>query len=158
VPRLQIFALQTVLSLIAWSAIARFAAAPRLRALAKADALAWIVAPQMFRHLGASQLVLGLVDLEMPADFAVPTAVGDVATQLLAVAAFVALRRRPSLGVHLAWAVTVFGLGDLLHNVYRGMTTHAAEHMLAAWYVPTFGVPLMLVAHVMALVTLLRKA
>ena len=45
---------------------------------------------------------------------------------------------------------------DLLHAVFRGLSIGAQENMGAAWYIPTFIVPALLVTHFMVFARLLR--
>ena len=53
----QIFLLQFVLSITAWSVVARAVFAPRLAQLTPARALFWLSLPHAFRHVGMAFLV-----------------------------------------------------------------------------------------------------
>ena len=98
-------------------------------------------------------LVPGVVAQPLPASFANPAAYGDLATGLLAVVALVLLQRGASASVPLVWVFNTVGSLDLL-NALRHLDV--APLFGAAWYVPTFLVPLLLVSHVMVFARLLR--
>lgn len=85
-----------------------------------------------------------------------PAAYGDFATGLLAILALVALRSRWGAALPLVWLFNVVGTVDLLHAVFRGLSVGAQENMGAAWYIPTFIVPALLVTHFMVFARLLR--
>ena len=89
-PPIALFVLQFLWFLFAWSLIAYFLLWPASARLAPDVRLSVWVAPEMFRVLGVGLLVPALSP-GMPAEFAVPTAVADSLTALLAAAAFVAL-------------------------------------------------------------------
>jgi len=76
---------------------------------------------------------------------------------VLAVAAIVALHLRSRAGVPLAWACSVIGLADLLHNVALARSLAVAPHLGPQWYVVAFGVPAMLVFHATAFVILIKR-
>ncbi len=54
------------------------------------------------------------------------------------------------------WLFNVVGTVDLLHAVFRGLSVGAQENFGAAWYIPTFIVPALLVTHFMVFARLLR--
>ncbi|MCA9693016.1 MAG: hypothetical protein KC636_25695 [Myxococcales bacterium] len=151
-----LFAAQFVWFFAAWVVVATQLIGPRLRSLPRADALAVWIAPQMFRVLGLGLLVPALAP-GMPEGFARSTALGDSLTAVLAFGAVIALRRRLPGGIALAWGCTLVGLGDLLLALKQAPEVDAAVHLAAQWYVPALGVPLMIVAHGMALAALLGR-
>jgi hypothetical protein len=91
----------------------------------------------------------------MPASFALPTAVADTATSLLAVLAFIALQRRWRAARRLVWLCTVVGVSDILVAFPHAATTGAIAHLATQWYVPVFAGPVMVVAHAACIATLL---
>ena len=155
---IHLFGLQFLLSLLAWSAIAGLLIAPHLRACPRATALSVLLVPQMFRHIGVTLLVPGVAAAEMPRDFAMSVAVGDSITALLALLSFVSLRKNRPYAITFVWLTNVVGLGDILHILWQGARLRPVEYLHAAWVVPTFLVPLMIVSHVMIFVTLIRRA
>ncbi len=150
-----VFAVQFLWFLCAWSAIALLLVAPRLRRLEPELELSIWLAPQLFRVLGLGLLVPVLAP-GMPGSFAIPTAIGDSLTALLALTALGALARRAPGARALAWTCTGFGSADLLVAMVGAARAGAAGHLTVQWYVAALGVPLMVVAHAMAFATLLR--
>ena len=139
----------------AWAVLARLVVWPWSQRLAPHQCVAVWVAPQMFRVLGLGLLVPNLSP-GMPPEFAVPTALGDSLTAILAMAAFVALRRDQRSGTLLAWACTLTGVADGLHALSLAGRLGAADHLAAQWYVPVLVLPLLGVCHVACIVALLR--
>jgi hypothetical protein len=154
---LPLFVLQVVLSIAAWGSIAAWLVVPYVRTQTRQRALLVLLIPQLFRHVGVTLLVPGVVAPGMPRSFAVPTAVGDTATQLLTVVALVCLHRGWRYAIPLVWMVNIFGLTDLVLNVVRAARTGAVAFLQAAWFGPTFIVPLMVVSHVLVFWVLLRR-
>ncbi len=154
-----IFALQSTLTLITYAVIAWWYAAPRLARLERRAALIAVLWIHTLRTLGLTLLVPGVTDANLPRDFAVPLAAGDLATAVLAFAAIAALRRRWPLAVALVWLTTLVGVGDLLNVTYEGIAVRAATYALgASWLIPTYFVPALWVAHGLAVWLLLRRA
>ena len=154
---LPIFVLQMVLSLAAWGSIALWLVVPYVRTLPKRRALLLLLIPQMFRHIGVTLLVPGVVSPDIPAAFALPTAIGDTTTQLLAVLTIACLHQGWRYAFPMAWVTNTFGLIDLLLNGGRAALTGAIAYLHAAWFVPTFLVPLMVVSHLLVFWVLLRR-
>jgi hypothetical protein len=150
-----VFAVQIVWFLVAWATLARLAVWPWSRRLSPEASVAVWIAPQMFRILGLGLLVPNLSP-GMPSAFAVPTAIGDSLTAVLALFAFAALQRRHGAGFVLAWACTVVGAADLLHALSQAARLGVAANLAAQWYVAAAGVPLMVVCHGACIAALLR--
>jgi len=146
----QLLVLEFVTCLIAWAAIARVFLAPRFAALDSRRALRLAIAPQMFRIIGVTLLAHNVPAPGLDREFARWVAIGDFATSMLAIAAFIALGYRGRIGVWLATITTVVGAADLVHNLAMGVRVNAAEYLAAGWFVVALVVPLMLVAHVVA--------
>jgi hypothetical protein len=151
-----VFALQFVWFVIAWAVVAAFFVAPWVSRLHPDDALSVWLIPQLFRVLGVGLLVSNLAP-EMPQSFAVPTALGDSLTAVLALTSVVALRRRWPGGRLLAWACSIVGVVDLAIALPHAARIEAARFLAAQWYVPALAVPLMIVSHLMTLRALLRN-
>ena len=143
------FAFQFFWFLCAWAVVAVIFVAPRLRHAAFEDALAVWIAPQLFRVLGVGLLVPNLAP-GMPRSFALPTALGDSATAVLALVAVIALHKRWTMARALAWTCNLVGAADLLAALPHAAAVHASGFLAAQWYVPVLGVPLMIVSHCMA--------
>jgi hypothetical protein len=93
-----------------------------------------------------------------PPEWSVPLAWGDAATSMLAALAMTALYREWPAAIPLAWAATVFGALDLLHNGFNAAHLGVAPSLGPIVYVVVIAVPGMLTAHVLALRVLLRSA
>jgi hypothetical protein len=153
-----VFGLQVAVNLLAYGLIARWYLWPRLRGRPLGEALPPLLWPHVFRTLGLTLLVPGVVDPELPRPFAVAVAAGDAATAALALLALVALRAGwpPALG--LVWLCNAVGALDLLHVLYQGMAVGAPEYRLGgAWFVPTYVVPALAVSHALLFILLARR-
>jgi hypothetical protein len=149
-----IFGLQFVLSLVVWGVIAKYLLVPWLGTKSVHEALFWLTLPHAFRHIGMVFLVPGVVAQPLPAAFAIPAAYGDLVSGVLALLGLIALRTGRAGALVLIWLFNVVGTVDLL-NALRHV--NVAPNFGAAWYIPTFLVPLLLVTHFMIFVRLLKR-
>lgn len=152
---LAVFVGQFLWFLLAWSLITYFVLWPRSASLAPDARLSAFVAPEMFRALGLGLLVPNLSP-GMPAEFAVPTAIGDSLTALLAASAFLGLRLGWRAARGLAWACTLVGSLDLLIAFPHAASIGAISNMAAQWYVPVFAGPPLVICHVACFILLFR--
>ena len=150
----QIFGLQVLLSFILFTMVARWYVSPRLAALPVDRALQPLLVLHATRHMGLVFLVPTVVGGTLPAAFAAAAAYGDLLAGVLALAALVALRARTRVAMPLTWLFNVVGLLDLVNAFYQGLT-HDVQ-LGAAYYIPTFIVPALVVTHVMMFGLLLR--
>ena len=148
-----IFGLQFVFSLLVIGLLAKWVLAPWLARLSQREALFWLTVPHAFRYIGMVFLVPGVVAQPLPDYFAVPAAYGDLLASVLALCALVALRSGWAGATGLVWVFNVVGTADLL-NALRHV--EMAPLFGAAWYIPTFIVPLLLVTHFMIFARLLK--
>jgi len=118
------------------------------------QALMLLILPHAFRHIGRMFLVPGVVADPLPSNFANPAAFGDLASALLAIGSLVSLRAKWRLAIPLVWLFSMVGTVDLLYALPQ---TEVAPHFGAAWYIPTFLMPLLLVTHVMIFGRLISK-
>lgn len=153
---MQIFGLQFLLSLIVYGLLARWHVSPRLRTLPPTAALSPLLFLHAFRHLGLVFLVPTVVGPALQPEFAQPAAYGDLVAALLALLALVALRRRWPGALGLVWVFNVVGMFDLLYALSQGVRLGVLVG--AAYYIPTFVVPALLVTHAMIFAVLLRTA
>src|SRR5215813_536711 len=132
--------------------------APRLKAIPREDALRWLIAPHMFRFVGLSFLVPGVVSPALPTSFAAPAAYGDQIAAVLAIVATIALTARVAWAGALVWLFNLWGAGDLLYAFYQGLIGAGFDPATlgAAFYIPTLVVPPLLVTHAMIFWLLLR--
>jgi len=149
-----IFGLQFFLSLVVWGVIAKWSLAPWLEKMSPQEALFWLTLPHAFRHIGMVFLVPGVVAQPLPVAFAAPAAYGDLVTGVLALLGLIALRTGWAGALALVWLFNIVGTVDLL-NALRHV--NVAPNFGAAWYIPTFLVPLLLVTHFMIFVRLIKR-
>jgi hypothetical protein len=150
-----LFVFQLLWFLLAWSLLAIFLLWPWSATLSPDARLSAWIAPEMFRVLGVGLLVPNLSP-GMPAGFALPTAIADSSTALLAASAFVGLQRGWRAARSLAWACTMVGSLDLLVAFPHAASTGAISHLAAQWYVPVFAGPPLVVCHVACFILLVR--
>ena len=148
--------LQMLASFVAWSLIAWIVVLPRLRGVSTRNRLLVFTIPHLFRHLGATQLS-PMVGEGMPYDWAWHVGTGDGATLGLAIIAVIALKRDLGWARYAAWGVHVVGLADATFNGINAARLQVAPHLGAGWYVVAFGVPLIYIAHVLALRELIKS-
>jgi hypothetical protein len=119
---------------------------PELRFRQPADALRPLLILHSFRFIGLAFLVPGVVSPDLPSTFAQSAAYGDVIAAILALLTLVSL---PSAaGLAIAWIFSIWGSADLLNAFYQA--NHAglmAGQLGAAYFIPTFLVPLLLITH-----------
>ncbi len=149
---LEIFGLQFVLSLLVVGLIGRWYVAPWLGEKSLKFALGILILPHAFRHLGLTFLTPAVVGADMPVSFAISAGYGDFISGLLAILALVALRQNWRIGLGVVWLFSIIGTADLLNALRQA---EAVPHFAAAWYIPTFVVPVLLITHVMIYARLL---
>ena len=150
---IEIFGTQFVLSLVVFSLIARWGLGPWLNRQPTHEALFWLTVPHAFRHIGLVFLVPGIVAPSLPAHFAGPAAYGDLAAGLLAILSLVALRNRWAVTISILWVLNIVGFLDLANALRQA---EVVPYLHAAWYIPTFIVPALLVTHVMMFARLIK--
>jgi hypothetical protein len=149
------FFVSIAFSLIAWSLVAKQFIWPRLHALPRADALRPLLTLHSFRFVGLAFLVPGVVSPDLPSTFAHAAAYGDLVAAALALLSLALLPR--TAGVAAAWIFNLWGSADLLDAFYQANGAGLMAGQLGATYfIPTLGVPLLLVTHVLAFRILLR--
>ncbi len=151
---LAIFGLQFFLSLVVWGVIAKWSLGPWLEKKSSHEALYWLTLPHAFRYIGMVFLVPGVVARPLPGAFANPAAYGDLVTGVLALLALIALRTGWARALALVWLFNIVGTVDLLNALRQA---NVVPDFGAAWYIPTFFVPLLLVTHFMIFARLLKR-
>lgn len=152
----QIFGLQVLLSFLVYGLLARWYVTPRLAPLPLHAALQPLLVLHALRHLGMVFLVPTVVGPALPASFAVPAAYGDLVAGLLALASIVALRAGTRVALPLTWVFNVVGLLDLINAFYQGLRNDV--QLGAAYFIPTFIVPALVITHLMIFRMLLRHS
>jgi hypothetical protein len=153
------FRMSVPFGLIAWGTVTALYIWPELRGLAPTDAVRPLLVLHSFRYVGLAFLVPGVVSPELPAAFARPAALGDIVSALLALLALLGLGS--AAGAALVWVFNLWGSADLLFAFYNGARLVRtgklkATHLGAAYFIPTFYVPLLLITHGMIFWILLK--
>jgi len=143
------FFVSIVFSLIAWGTVTARYIWPELRLRERVEALRPLLILHSFRFIGLAVLVPGVVSPDLPPAFAHSAAYGDIVAAILALLSLLLL---PSAaGVAAAWIFSLWGSADLLNAFYQA--NHAgllAGQLGAAFFLPTFVVPLLLITHGLA--------
>jgi hypothetical protein len=142
-------------SFIAWGIVAARYIWPELRLRQRAEALRPLLILHSFRFMGLAFLVPGVVSPDLPPAFAHAAAYGDILAAILALLALISLSS--AAGVAVAWIFSLWGSADLLNAFYQA--NHAgllAGQLGAAYFIPTFVVPLLLITHGLAFRILLQ--
>ena len=151
-----LFGLSVLMSFLAFGIVTRLYIWPRVDAAAREDALAALAAPHMFRFVGLSFLVPGVVSPNLSPDFAQPAAYGDLGATVLAVLTVLALSARLSWAILVAWVFNLWGAVDLLNAFYQGLIGVGPGSLGAAYFIPTVMVPPWLITHALMFWLLLR--
>jgi hypothetical protein len=144
-----LFGLSVLMNFVASGIVTKLYIWPWLRVMTREEALLPLMVPHMFRFVGLSFLVPGVVSASLSPDFARPAAYGDLIAALLAVIAVLALSARATWALASVWAFNLWGTIDLLYAVYQGeIGVRIGPGTLgAAFYIPTVLVPPLLVTH-----------
>ena len=153
------FGVSVLMSFIAFGVVARMYIWPALQRMERDSALVPLIVPHLFRFIGLSFLVPGVVSPSLPYAFAAPAAYGDAIAAVLAMIALFGLRQRTAWSIAAVWIFNVWGTADLLFAVYEGQF---GQRIDAGWlggsfYIPTLVVPPLLILHAMIFVLLLRN-
>jgi hypothetical protein len=141
---------QFFVALIGYTLVARWYVLPALAGRPLRAALPPLLLPHLVRPVSLWLLAPGVVvQPSLPRSFAEGTAYGDLVATTLALIAIALLRAEVKGAVVAAWIFNVVGMLDALRNCLVGMWFQAPQHMGAAVFVPAFGVPLLLVTHVL---------
>lgn len=149
------FFVSIAFSFVAWGVVTGSLILPELRRRSRNDALRPLLMFHSFRFVGLAFLVPGVVSPDLPALFAASAAYGDIVAAVLALLALALLPGR--FGTVAAWVVNLWGTADILHANYLGIRLAVQPGQLgAAYFLPTFIVPLFLITHGLMFWLLLR--
>jgi hypothetical protein len=142
---------------LAWGIVARRYIWPELRLRERSEALRPLLILHSFRFMGLVFLVPGVVSSDLPAAFAHPAAYGDLASAMLALLSLLLLPRKT--GFAMVWLFNIFGSADLLFAFFQGNQSGLQAGQLgAAYFIPTFVVPLLLITHALIFIILAQRA
>ena len=149
------FYVSIAFSVIAWGVVTARYIWPELRLRSRAEALRPLLILHSFRFIGLAFLVPGVVSPDVPSAFAQSAAYGDIIAAILALLALTSLSGRA--GIVIAWIFSLWGTADLFNAFYQA--NHAGVmpgQFGAAYFIPTFIVPLLLITHGLGFRILLR--
>ena len=150
-----LFFVSIAFSLIAWGIVTARYIWPEIRLRERAEALRPLLVLHSFRFIGLAFLVPGVVSPDLPSAFAHCAAYGDIIAAALALLSLLSLTR--GAGIAVVWAFNLWGTVDILNAFYQA--NHAgllAGQLGAAYFLPTFVVPLLLITHGLAFRILLQ--
>jgi hypothetical protein len=150
------FFVSIAFSFIAWGVVTGSLILPELRRRSRNEALRPLLMFHAFRFVGLAFLVPGVVSPDLPAAFAEGAAYGDIVAAALALLTLALLPGR--FGIVAAWVFNLWGTGDILHANYEGILLGVQPGQLgAAYFLPTFIVPLFLITNGLIFWLLLRN-
>jgi hypothetical protein len=153
-----IFQMHLVLGYVAWLLCFGVYVWPRLRSMDRVAAQRAIATLHSFRFFGLVFILPGVVSPNLPADFAVFAAYGDLATGVLAMLALLTVRIGPLFWLFVV-AFNLVGTVDIIvdyyHAIQVGLPAHA-EWLGATYVIPIIYVPLLMITHIVAFYLLVR--
>jgi len=153
-----LFQTHLVLGYVAWLLCFGGYVLPWLKSMDRVDAQRAIATLHSFRFFGLVFILPGVVGPNLPADFAVFAAYGDLATGVLAILALLTARMRPLFWLFVV-AFNLVGTADLILNYYHAIRLGlppVAGQLGAAYMIPVIYVPALMITHVAAFYFLLR--
>lgn len=112
--------MQTLMSVCIVSLLVMWYVWPALLKLSRNDAFIPLLWVHVFRYVGMTILVKGMIDPKIPEEFLSHGAYGDLLAAGLALVSIFALRGNWRLAIPLVWVANVFGIADLLNGL-RGI-------------------------------------
>jgi hypothetical protein len=144
-------------SFIAWGIVTARYVWPELRGRQRPEALRPLLTLHSFRFMGLAFLIPGVVSADLPSRFAQSAAYGDIIAAVLAILTLIALPG--SAGVTSAWIFSIWGSADLVNAFYQANRAGLSPGQLgAAYLIPTFIVPLLLITHGLTFWILLKHS
>src|SRR5437588_6336949 len=141
----RILALNLVATTAVFYIAARIYLLPHLGRLRPSIVLVPILLLHSMRHLGLMFLARGATYPGLPWQFAYPAAFGDLITAVLAFTAVFLIVGDSVQARPMVWVFNVFGVLDLVVAIALATIFGAAPYMGAAYWIPVFWVPALLV-------------
>ncbi|RMF21483.1 MAG: hypothetical protein D6756_12370 [Cyanobacteria bacterium J083] len=146
------------LSCLAFLLIAQWYLIPVLLKRPREEALQPLLLLHSFRHFGLMFLASGAVKFELPTQFAIPAALGDLIASLLAFLALAFIRLNWKPAIFMVWLFNLEGTVDLFNALIQGIRYKTWNGMGATFWIPSLIVPALLVAHYIIFLLLLRPS
>jgi len=155
----QIFWTQIPASIFIFGIVAVWYVWPHLTTLTRNSALIPLLFVHVFRYVGMTLLVPGMVDSKLPTEFLSSAAYGDLLEAALALTSIFALRNNWRAAIPLVWVANTWGFLDLLNGIRGVLQLNVPSFNLAtSWYIYTFYAPLVIVSHLMIFRILVKSA
>src|SRR5262249_28443082 len=138
---MNILTVNLLLTTLVFAIAAKLYLLPRLPELDPKAVVLPILLLHALRHLGLMFLAPGAVYPGVPAQFAWPAALGDLATAVLALIAIPAVVRGSRLARPLVGLFNVVGTLDLIDAIALATIYDASPYMGPAYWIPAFWVP-----------------
>jgi hypothetical protein len=131
-------------------------ARPHLARWSPATFLTPILLLHMLRELGLMFMFEGATLPGMPQQFAVPAALGDFVAAMLAALALWQVRKGAGAASAKTWVwiFNIWGTLDLIVAISLAVIFKSASHLGAAYWIPSFWVPMLLTTHALVFVYL----
>ena len=143
----QVLTVNLVFGTLVFAAAAKIYVLPKLNEWRPETVLVPILLLHSQRHLGLMFLASGAVSPGMPPQFAWPAAIGDLVAALLAFLAIPLTLRDFQSAKAVLWVFNIFGVLDLIVAIALANLFDARFYMGAAYWIPSFWVPALLVTH-----------
>ena len=144
---------------IAGTVMTRLYVWPLLRSMPRYDALRVLAALSAFRFEGMNFMVVGFVSPALSTAVASQIAWGDFVAAVLALVSIAMLTRRWAFAIPVVWIANLWGTADLLNAYFKGVTQVAGPGLFGAGiYIAALYVPLLLTAHTLAFMLLLKSS
>jgi hypothetical protein len=153
-----IFWFQLVSSVFVVSLVTAWYVWPALTKLSRNSALIALLFVHVFRYVGMTELVTGMIDPKLPGEFVSSAAYGDLLEAALALVSIFALRSNWRFAIPLVWVANTWGFVDLLNGVRGVLQLNVPSFNLSTlWYIYTFYAPVVLVSHLMIFWVLIKS-
>jgi hypothetical protein len=130
---------------------------PAMRDRAPKAALTPLLLYSCLRVNGLMFLMPGLVSPDLPREFAMPTAYGDLTAVILALLALAFVRAESVLALPMVWLFNIEGTLDLLYANFSTFKDNVDPAQLgASYFLPAINVPAELIVHVLIFAYLMR--
>ena len=154
-----IFWLQLLSSAFVFSLVTAWYVWPYLTTLSRNSALTLLLFVHVFRYVGMTLLVSGMVDPKLPSEFLFSAAYGDLLEAVLALASIFALRADWRFAVPLVWVTNTWGVLDLLNGIRGVLSLNVPSFDLSTvWYIYTFYAPAVLISHLLIFWILIKSS
>ena len=145
-----LLSVQSALSLIVYTLLARWYVAPKLAARSRENAVVPLLWIHVFRYAPAALFAPGQVDPRIPADVNAAVGYGDLAVALVALVAVLCVGMRVRGALLVVWLFSVISIGDLVFATIKAVEGRMYTFYMGwNWYILNFYVPMLVVSQVM---------